>query len=156
MVPYREEMAKRHLKPTGDLGRVNFVVCDDFSPAHLSFSNRPRNTTCATPNRLRRASVTQMSFITWWAANFPQSECDRDLGVELVIDPESRNFSYTDVHVDGVERIAEAVAKYDVDRFIHVSSYNAKRDSSSEYFATKVGSFESDECGVLIPDIGMG
>lgn len=50
----------------------------------------------------------------------------------------SRNFSYTDVHVDGAERIAEAVAKYDVDRFVHVSSYNAKRGSPSEYFDTKV------------------
>lgn len=50
---------------------------------------------------------------------------------------DGRNFSYTDVHVDGAERIAEAAAKYDVDRFIHVSSYNASRDSPSEFFATK-------------------
>jgi NADH dehydrogenase (ubiquinone) 1 alpha subcomplex subunit 9 len=50
----------------------------------------------------------------------------------------TKNFSYADVHLDGAERIAEAVAKYDVDRFIHVSSYNARRDSPSEYFATKV------------------
>jgi uncharacterized protein YbjT (DUF2867 family) len=49
-----------------------------------------------------------------------------------------RNFSYTDVHVDGTERIAEAVAKYDVDRFIHVSSYNADKNSPSEFFRTKV------------------
>ena len=26
IVPFREEMAKRHLKPTGDLGRVQFLV----------------------------------------------------------------------------------------------------------------------------------
>lgn len=26
MVPFREEMAKRHLKVTGDLGRVVFIV----------------------------------------------------------------------------------------------------------------------------------
>ena len=43
-----------------------------------------------------------------------------------------------DVHVDGTERIAEAVAKYDIDRYIHVSSYNADKNSPSEYFATKV------------------
>ncbi len=49
-----------------------------------------------------------------------------------------RNFSYEDVHVEGTERIAEAVAKYDVDRYIHVSSYNANVDSTSEYFRTKV------------------
>lgn len=27
VVPFREEMTKRHLKLTGDLGRVIFVVC---------------------------------------------------------------------------------------------------------------------------------
>lgn len=26
VIPYREEMMKRHLKPTGDLGRVTFMV----------------------------------------------------------------------------------------------------------------------------------
>lgn len=41
------------------------------------------------------------------------------------------------MHVEGAERIAEAVAKYDVDRFVHVSSYNANKDSSSEFFRTK-------------------
>jgi NADH dehydrogenase (ubiquinone) 1 alpha subcomplex subunit 9 len=40
--------------------------------------------------------------------------------------------------VEGAERIAEAVAKYDVDRFIHVSSYNADPASVSEFYATKV------------------
>lgn len=49
-----------------------------------------------------------------------------------------RNFSLEDVHVEGTERIAEAVAKYDVDRYIHVSSYNANPDSTSEFYATKV------------------
>jgi NADH dehydrogenase (ubiquinone) 1 alpha subcomplex subunit 9 len=37
----------------------------------------------------------------------------------------------------GAERIAEAVAKYDVDRFIHVSSYNADVNSPSEFYRTK-------------------
>jgi NADH dehydrogenase (ubiquinone) 1 alpha subcomplex subunit 9 len=49
----------------------------------------------------------------------------------------TKNFTYEDVHVDGAERIAEAVAKYDVDRFIHVSSFNASEDSPSEFFRTK-------------------
>ena len=49
-----------------------------------------------------------------------------------------RNFDLEDVHVEGAERIAEAVAKYDVDRFIHVSSHNANKDSPSEFFRTKV------------------
>lgn len=48
-----------------------------------------------------------------------------------------RNFSLEDVHVEGTERIAEAVAKYDVDRYIHVSSYNADPNSPSEFYATK-------------------
>lgn len=41
------------------------------------------------------------------------------------------------VHVDGTARIAEAVAKYDVDRFIHVSSYNADPNSPATFFRTK-------------------
>lgn len=49
-----------------------------------------------------------------------------------------RNFDLEDVHIEGAERIAEAVAKYDVDRFIHVSSYNANPNSPSEFFSTKV------------------
>jgi NADH dehydrogenase (ubiquinone) 1 alpha subcomplex subunit 9 len=48
-----------------------------------------------------------------------------------------RNFDLEDVHVEGAERIAEAVAKYDVDRFVHVSSYNADKNSPSEFFRTK-------------------
>lgn len=52
-----------------------------------------------------------------------------------------RNFSLADVHIEGAERIAEAVAKYDVDRFIHVSSYNANPESASEFFATKVATY---------------
>ena len=52
----------------------------------------------------------------------------------------TKNFSLYDVHVEGTERIAEAVAKYDVDRFIHVSSYNADKNSPSEFFRTKVRS----------------
>src|ERR1700712_5532707 len=49
----------------------------------------------------------------------------------------TKNFDLEDVHVEGVERIAEAVAKYDVDRFIHVSSYNADANSPSEFYRTK-------------------
>ncbi len=50
----------------------------------------------------------------------------------------TRNFTYADVHIEGTQRITEAVAKYDCDRLIHVSSYNADPNSVSEYFATKV------------------
>ena len=56
-----------------------------------------------------------------------------------------RNFDLEDVHVEGAERIAEAVAKYDVDRFIHVSSHNVDKNSPSEFFRTKVGLTERCE-----------
>ena len=56
---------------------------------------------------------------------------------ELAILNVARNFTLEDVHVEGAERIAEAVAKYDIDRFIHVSSYNANKNSSSKFFRTK-------------------
>lgn len=62
-----------------------------------------------------------------------------------------RNFDLEDVHVEGAERIADAVAKYDVDRFIHVSSFNASLDSPSEFFRTKVCStwYSSEQILIL-------
>lgn len=61
-----------------------------------------------------------------------------------------RNFTLEDVHVEGTERIAEAAAKYDVDRYIHVSSHNADVNSPSEFFATKV-CLELEFAGI-VPD----
>ncbi|RMZ88087.1 hypothetical protein DV736_g4683, partial [Chaetothyriales sp. CBS 134916] len=103
VVPYREEMAKRHLKPTGDLGRVTFMEFD------------LRNT-----------------------ASIEESVRHSDLVFNLVgrMYP-TKNFSLWDVHVEGTERIAEAAAKYDCDRFIQVSSYNADPNSPAEFFRTK-------------------
>jgi NADH dehydrogenase (ubiquinone) 1 alpha subcomplex subunit 9 len=104
IVPYRDEMAKRHLKVTGDLGRVIFTEYD------------LRNT-----------------------QSIEESVRHSDLVYNLVGRKyPTKNFSYHDVHVEGTERIAEAVAKYDCDRFIHVSSYNADVNSPSEFFSTKV------------------
>jgi NADH dehydrogenase (ubiquinone) 1 alpha subcomplex subunit 9 len=61
------------------------------------------------------------------------------------------------VHVEGTERIVEAVAKYDVDRYIHVSSYNADSASAAEFFATKVGQPRYDvELWILISIQGRG
>ena len=103
VVPYREEMAKRHLKVTGDLGRVVFMEYD------------LRNT-----------------------ASLEESVRHSDVVYNLVgRDYPTKNFSLEDVHIEGPERIADAVAKYDIDRFIHVSSYNADKKSSSEFFRTK-------------------
>lgn len=49
----------------------------------------------------------------------------------------TKNFDLEDVHVHGVERIAEAVAKYDIDRFVHVSSHSAHLESPAEFYRTK-------------------
>ena len=58
-----------------------------------------------------------------------------------------RNFDLEDVHVEGAQRIADAVAKYDIDRFIHVSSHNADKNSPSEFYRTKVGYHSDHDIG---------
>ncbi|KAI5280562.1 NADH-ubiquinone oxidoreductase 40 kDa subunit, partial [Ascosphaera aggregata] len=103
VVPFREEMSKRHLKVTGDLGRVTFMEFDLRNTQSIEESVRHSDIVYNLVGR-----------------TYP-----------------TKNFTYEDVHVDGLERIAEAVAKYDVDRFIHVSSYNADLNSPSEFFRTK-------------------
>lgn len=103
VVPYREEMAKRHLKVTGDLGRVVFMEYDLRNTQSIEESVRHSDVVYNLVGR-----------------KYP-----------------TKNFSLEDVHIDGLERIAEAAAKYDVDRFIHVSSYNADLNSPSEFFRTK-------------------
>jgi len=52
-------------------------------------------------------------------------------------DYETKNFTYEDVHIEGTERIVEAVAKYDVDRFVQVSCMNANPESTSKFYRTK-------------------
>ncbi|KAK6537924.1 NADH-ubiquinone oxidoreductase 40 kDa subunit [Orbilia ellipsospora] len=96
-------MWKRHLKVTGDLGRITFLEFD------------LRNT-----------------------ESIEESVRHSDIVINLIgRDYETKNFSYYDVHVEGTQRIAEAVAKYDVDRYIHVSSFNADLDSPSQFYRTK-------------------
>ncbi|GAB0131856.1 NADH-ubiquinone oxidoreductase 40 kDa subunit [Epichloe bromicola] len=103
VVPFREEMAKRHLKVTGDLGRIVFVEYDLRNTSSIEASVR-----------------------------------HSDVVYNLVgRDYPTKNFSLEDVHVEGTERIVEAVAKYDVDRYIHVSSHSANPQSASEFYATK-------------------
>ncbi|KAI1469426.1 NAD(P)-binding protein [Daldinia caldariorum] len=103
IVPFREEMAKRHLKVTGDLGRVVFIEYDLYNTDSIEASVRHSDIVYNLVGR-----------------NYP-----------------TKNYTLEDVHVEGTERIAEAVAKYDVDRFVHVSSYNADPNSPAEFFATK-------------------
>ena len=103
IVPFREEMAKRHLKVAGDLGRVVFMEMD------------LRNT-----------------------ASIEESVRHSDIVYNLIgRDYPTKNFDLSDVHVEGTERIAEAVAKYDIDRYVHVSSHSAQLDSPSEFYRTK-------------------
>jgi NADH dehydrogenase (ubiquinone) 1 alpha subcomplex subunit 9 len=102
-VPFREEMTKRHLKVTGDLGRVVFMEYDLRNTQSIEESVRHSDVVY---NLIGR--------------NYP-----------------TKNFTLEDVHVEGTERIVEAVAKYDVDRYIHVSSFNANPNSPSEFFSTK-------------------
>ncbi|KAF2664913.1 NAD(P)-binding protein [Microthyrium microscopicum] len=103
VIPYREEMMKRHLKVTGDLGRVIFMEMDLRNKESIEESVR-----------------------------------HSDIVYNLIgRDYPTKNFDLDDVHVWGASRIAEAVAKYDVDRFVHVSSHSASKDSPSVFYRTK-------------------
>jgi len=103
VVPFREDMAKRHLKVAGDLGRVIFIEMD------------LRNT-----------------------ASIEESVRHSDIVYNLIgRDYPTKNFDLEDVHVAGTERIVESVAKYDIDRYVHVSSHSASLDSPSEFYRTK-------------------
>ncbi|EWC45546.1 mitochondrial NADH-ubiquinone oxidoreductase subunit [Drechslerella stenobrocha 248] len=96
-------MWKRHLKVTGDLGRITFTEFD------------LRNT-----------------------ESIEESVRHSDIVINLIgRDYETKNFNFWDVHVEGTQRIAEAVAKYDVDRYIHVSTHNADPESPSAFYRTK-------------------
>lgn len=103
VVPYREELHKRHLKVTGDLGVVNFLEFDLRNIESIEESVRHSDIVFNLVGR-----------------NFP-----------------TKNFSYEDVHVEGARRIAEAAKKYNVPRFIHVSSHSVDIDSPSEFLRTK-------------------
>ncbi|TKA82118.1 NADH-ubiquinone oxidoreductase 40 kDa subunit, mitochondrial [Friedmanniomyces simplex] len=103
VVPFRDEYAKRHLKVSGDLGRVVFIEYD------------LRNTT-----------------------SIEESVRHSDIVYNLVgRDYETKNFDFESVHVEGTRRIADAVAKYDIDRFVQVSSHSVHPQSPSRYYRTK-------------------
>lgn len=103
VVPYREEMKKRHLKVQGDLGVVNFVEMDIRNVQSIE-------------------DAVKYSDIVY-----------NLMGREY----ETKNFSYHDIHVEGARRVAQAVEKYNISRFIHVSSFNADVNSPSEFNRTK-------------------
>ena len=147
IVPFREEMAKRHLKVAGDLGRVIFIVYIPLTFAMetgLTYGG-VRNTIFETQSHWRRAYDTQMLSTTLSDAIILPSMsligCRRRQLITFVHQMAKncyRNFDLEDVNVEGAERIADAVAKYDVDRFIHVSSHSADLNSPSEFYRTKV------------------
>lgn len=71
-------------------------------------------------------------------ASIEESVRHSDIVYNLVgRDYPTKNFDFEDVHVEGTHRIASAVAKYDVDRFVHVSSHSALANSPSEFYRTK-------------------
>ncbi|EXJ89994.1 NADH-ubiquinone oxidoreductase 40 kDa subunit, mitochondrial [Capronia epimyces CBS 606.96] len=103
VIPFRDDMAKRFLKVSGDLGRVSFMEFDVRNTQSIEES-------------VRHSDIV----INLIGRNYP-----------------TKNYSLWDANVESVERIAEATAKYDVDRFIHVSSFNADPNSPSEFFRAK-------------------
>lgn len=52
-------------------------------------------------------------------------------------DYETKNFTFDAVHHQATQRIAEACAKYDVDRFVQVSAIGADENSPSQFLRTK-------------------
>ncbi|KAI7825148.1 hypothetical protein BC939DRAFT_448862 [Gamsiella multidivaricata] len=52
-------------------------------------------------------------------------------------DYETKNFTFSDVHVEAAGVLAELAQKHDIDRFIQMSSMNADIDSSSKFLRTK-------------------
>jgi NADH dehydrogenase (ubiquinone) 1 alpha subcomplex subunit 9 len=53
------------------------------------------------------------------------------------VDYNTKNFSMADVNIESARRVAKACAENGVPRLVHVSSYNASKDSSSVFYATK-------------------
>jgi NADH dehydrogenase (ubiquinone) 1 alpha subcomplex subunit 9 len=127
VILYRELTWALPLKVSGDLGmtvlHVNLLYyrCKVFRNTmfeiRMPFSE-PSNT--ATQFTTSSAETTKQSFPS----------------LNKLAD--GRNFKYHDVHVTAAQRIAEAVAKHNVSRFIHLSSYNANPNSESKFYATKV------------------
>lgn len=79
-----------------------------------------------------------VNFVEWDLRNIKSIEDsvkNSDIVFNLVgREYETKNFTYDDVHVEGAKRIAEAVAKYNVPRFVHVSAFNADANSNVSHF----------------------
>lgn len=67
-------MAKRHLKVTGDLGRVIFMVWASLRRVYAALGNiNCRSSTYGTPHPLRKVYGIQMLSLIWLGVNLPQS-----------------------------------------------------------------------------------
>jgi NADH dehydrogenase (ubiquinone) 1 alpha subcomplex subunit 9 len=136
IVPFREEMAKRHLKLAGDLGRVVFNVlfpCKQILEQTLLMLAGNGSQEYSV-DRGKRPAFRHCLQLDWPRLS---NQVSTSTPVYFAFLTFRRNFDLHDVHVEGTERIVEAVAKYDVDRYVHVSSYNANPDSESVFFRTK-------------------
>lgn len=98
---------------------------DDFSKRHLKVS----------------ADLGQMSMMEFDLRNrecIEDSVKHSDIVYNLIgRDYEIKNFSFDAVHHQATQRIAEACAKYDVDRFVQVSAIGADENSPSQFLRTK-------------------
>ncbi|BFZ56458.1 Protein-lysine N-methyltransferase efm5 [Savitreella phatthalungensis] len=103
IIPHRDDMRKRDLKVSGDLGQV--------IPMEFALTNRQ-----SIEEAVRHSNIVY-------------NLIGRDY--------ETKNFDFEQVHVQGARRIAEACAKYDVDRFVHVSALGANPASTSQFLKTK-------------------
>ena len=128
-------MAKRHLKVSGDLGRIVFMVCLRAVIYEVWLKILQEWDVRNTPSieeAVRHSDVVYNLV----GRRYPTKSVSLQTYPRTTLNM-FRNFDLEDVHVESAERIAEAVAKYDIDRFIHLSSYNADKKSPSEFYRTK-------------------
>lgn len=83
----------------------------------------------------------QIVSLEWDIRNEEQiAECVRHSSIVYNLvgrDYETKNFSFSDVHATGPERIARISAECGVPRFVHISHLNANPTSSSKFYRSK-------------------
>lgn len=98
---------------------------DDFSKRHLKVNGD-------------LGQVIMLEFDLRNRQSIEESVRNSDVVYNLIgRDYETKNFTFDQVHHQGTQRIAEACAKYDVDRLIHVSAMGADENSPSAFLRTK-------------------
>lgn len=98
---------------------------DDFSKRHLKVNGD-------------LGQISMMEFDLRNRQSIEESVKHSDIVYNLIgRDYETKNFSFDAVHHQATQRIAEACAKYDVDRFVQVSALGANENSPSQFLRTK-------------------